>query len=67
MLVPSYGDCDICKGSLSGELLQSTQCTCKKCGEVVQACSDCRNRRCPKCGGKLVSAFDDAAEKGIIF
>ncbi len=67
MLVPSYGDCEICGGSLNGELIQESTCYCSKCGKEIVACANCRPCVCPDCGEIMKSAFEDAADKGIIF
>mgnify|MGYP007066206481 FL=1 len=67
MLVPAQGDCAICGESLFGEMVQDTECTCKSCKNVVQACPRCRQLPCLECGGQVQSASDQASKDGWVF
>ena len=67
MLIISSGSCDKCCESVCHITQQEASVTCKKCSEIFQVCSTCKQKGCPKCDGKLESKMDWASKNGILF
>lgn len=63
MLVMATGKCDKCGIEFgSGDTMQSVGVTCKKCDKQFKRCRNCKAKGCA-CGGKLLDAWEDFAEK----
>jgi DNA-directed RNA polymerase subunit RPC12/RpoP len=66
MLVQYFGECNRC-GSSVNSTIQDVSVTCQKCGYKSEMCELCKNKGCPKCGGRLRSEMDRASERGMLF
>jgi len=67
MLIQAFGSCEICKIGKLPFTLQEASATCLKCGKEYKVCSNCKQKGCPSCGGKLESQMDWARKNGVMF
>jgi len=66
VLVLSTGNCDKC-GSIRLPLTeQEASVTCKKCGEELKICGNCKPKGC-QCGGKLESQMNGLQKTASCF
>jgi ribosomal protein S27AE len=58
-LIKQNGKCTKCDKDFGpADTAQSTNVTCSRCGETVIVCRQCKDKGCPKCGGKFLDAWD---------